>query len=486
MSRLVRPHARALASVLTLLLLAAATLGGAEKARSAPAPGHSATAKTRGCKVKKGKKRCPSINTSKRHGHRLADANNGKGAGNPYAGGGCTAWAWANRPDLPGNLGNALTWGDRAARAGFPVDNRPEVGAIAVYQPDRYGAFKPFGHVALVTAVQPNRVQISEASYPYDNIIYRGRWTGVVGVQFIHRKGYTGGATILAPSPATEAEPAPAPAPAPMTVGFNAPAVDATVTGTLRISANASNTRGVIFSAYYATDPSDVSTVAWHALGADSNGADGWSLDWDTRGIPDQSNTGWGTVNLAVIAMDATGAPSEVRAYRRVGIVNTISASSEANLLTNGSFEADTGCGTTAPTAWFFSRPDGFGACVYDDPPLAADGRRLLDVVTASPPISLAQDVPIVPRTGEEYRARIKVRVPPGDPDGASGRLAVWALDGSAEHAATTFTATSSWQTVTAVLPVSHSDQSRLRIELYFDSAARRVLVDGASLGRTR
>ncbi len=77
-----------------------------------------------------------------------------------------------------------------AARAGFPVDNTPEVGAIAVYQPGNYGAFAPYGHVAVVTAVLGNRIQISEASYPYDNIIYRGRLTGIVGVQFIHHKGY--------------------------------------------------------------------------------------------------------------------------------------------------------------------------------------------------------------------------------------------------------------------------------------------------------
>lgn len=117
-------------------------------------------------------------------------AHGGKGASNPYAGGGCTAWAWANRPDLPGNLGNARYWGVNAARAGFPVDNTPQVGAIAVYQPGSYGAYYPYGHVAVVTAIQGSRIQISEASYPYDNIIYRGRWTGIVGVQFIHQRGY--------------------------------------------------------------------------------------------------------------------------------------------------------------------------------------------------------------------------------------------------------------------------------------------------------
>ncbi len=137
-------------------------------------------------------RRCPSIGTKPGHGlHLPIKTHGGKGAANPYAGGGCTAWAWANRPDLPGNLGNARYWGANAARAGFPVDNTPQVGSIAVYQPGSYGAYYPFGHVAVVTAVQGNRVQISEASYPYDTIIYRGRWTGIVGVQFIHQKGYS-------------------------------------------------------------------------------------------------------------------------------------------------------------------------------------------------------------------------------------------------------------------------------------------------------
>jgi surface antigen len=133
--------------------------------------------------------------------------------GNPYTGGGCTYWAWQNRQDLPGHLGNARYWAANAAQAGFPVDGTPEVGAIAVYQPGIYGAFGA-GHVAVVEQVRGNQIYISEASYrPYlpddgDNEIDR-RWTGIVGVQFIHHRGYG------QPAPASPPSTAPVPAPVP-------------------------------------------------------------------------------------------------------------------------------------------------------------------------------------------------------------------------------------------------------------------------------
>ena len=68
-------------------------------------------------------------------------------AGNRYAYGWCTWYAWSKRPDLPSNMGNARNWGNAAARAGFPVDRSPRAGDIFV---TGAGAF---GHVGYVTSV---------------------------------------------------------------------------------------------------------------------------------------------------------------------------------------------------------------------------------------------------------------------------------------------------------------------------------------------
>ena len=68
-------------------------------------------------------------------------------AGNRYAYGWCTWYAWDRRPDLPSNLGNARTWASAAARAGFPVDHTPRAGAIFQNNSGYYG------HVGYVTSV---------------------------------------------------------------------------------------------------------------------------------------------------------------------------------------------------------------------------------------------------------------------------------------------------------------------------------------------
>ena len=71
-------------------------------------------------------------------------------AGNRYAYGWCTWYAWSKRPDLPSNMGNARNWANAAARAGFPVDRNPRAGDIFV---TGAGAF---GHVGYVTSVNGN------------------------------------------------------------------------------------------------------------------------------------------------------------------------------------------------------------------------------------------------------------------------------------------------------------------------------------------
>lgn len=54
----------------------------------------------------------------------------GSSGGNTYTRGYCTWYAKNRRPDLPNNLGNAITWVSRAAAQGLPTGSAPRVGAI--------------------------------------------------------------------------------------------------------------------------------------------------------------------------------------------------------------------------------------------------------------------------------------------------------------------------------------------------------------------
>ena len=52
----------------------------------------------------------------------------------------------------------------------------------------------------------------------------------------------------------------------------------------------------VQITAYYATNPNDVSTVAWRDVGiADNLNERQFWFNWNTTSILDQNNTGWGT-----------------------------------------------------------------------------------------------------------------------------------------------------------------------------------------------
>ena len=83
---------------------------------------------------------------------------------NGYDFGECTWWVAKLRIDagkpLPEDLGNASTWGIRAADFGLPVGTTPAVGAAVVMS--TYG----YGHVAYVTAVHSNgTITISEMNH---------------------------------------------------------------------------------------------------------------------------------------------------------------------------------------------------------------------------------------------------------------------------------------------------------------------------------
>ncbi|MGB4768127.1 MAG: CHAP domain-containing protein [Candidatus Saccharimonas sp.] len=74
-------------------------------------------------------------------------------AGDTYAWGNCTYWAFALRlkagSPIPTTWGNANTWDDRAKTDGYLVDHIPTAGAV--YQTDS----GDLGHVAYVSAVDP-------------------------------------------------------------------------------------------------------------------------------------------------------------------------------------------------------------------------------------------------------------------------------------------------------------------------------------------
>jgi surface antigen len=84
--------------------------------------------------------------------HSVASAA-GETGKNPYPFGKSTYWAWQNRPDLPGNLGEAKDWDSNALAAGFPVSEYPRRGDIAVFEPGVMGADSRVGRVAMVEQV---------------------------------------------------------------------------------------------------------------------------------------------------------------------------------------------------------------------------------------------------------------------------------------------------------------------------------------------
>lgn len=74
----------------------------------------------------------------------------------------CVSWAgwrWHQLGNPMVNWGNANTWDDYARQAGYAVNNSPSVGALAQTNAG------PFGHVAVVEAVQGGNVVVSEMNY---------------------------------------------------------------------------------------------------------------------------------------------------------------------------------------------------------------------------------------------------------------------------------------------------------------------------------
>ena len=98
--------------------------------------------------------------------------------GNSYTRGQCT-WYVAGRRQVPNTWGNARTWLPRAKAAGWATGTTPALGAIAWTSAGR------FGHVAVVTAIDGNRVQVSEMNF-VQSFKIDDRWAPAGSFQYIY------------------------------------------------------------------------------------------------------------------------------------------------------------------------------------------------------------------------------------------------------------------------------------------------------------
>jgi hypothetical protein len=107
--------------------------------------------------------------------------------------------------------------------------------------------------------------------------------------------------------------------------GWQSPAVEAVLTGEVTfVFQPFPDVDAVQFSAYYATNPTDITTVAWHQLPAGTRQSDGtFTASWDSASIPDQGNAGWGTVNVAA-GSSKQGTPVNPTCYRLFSTKNGV------------------------------------------------------------------------------------------------------------------------------------------------------------------
>lgn len=103
-----------------------------------------------------------------------------------------------NKFELPGAYGNGAQWGGRAQREGYRVDMNPAKGSVAWLNDGGYG------HVAWVSNVIGDNVEIEEYNYNYNHsynkrTVAKSRFTG-----YIHFKDL--GTSSISPSPTTNTD----------------------------------------------------------------------------------------------------------------------------------------------------------------------------------------------------------------------------------------------------------------------------------------
>lgn len=134
------------------------------------------------------------------------------------------------------------------------------------------------------------------------------------------------------------------------TVQITAPAFGSTVSGVVTLEASAANVSGVAFEAYYATEPANIQTVGWHMLGDATLQSGSWGYEWSTSAVPSQGNALWGTINIAAIALDASGNLTGTRDYRRIVVDNNGGTSTGTVGGTSGGATGSGGTGVTPTT----------------------------------------------------------------------------------------------------------------------------------------
>lgn len=105
-------------------------------------------------------------------------------SGNTYPAGQCTWGAKALAPWVHNYWGNANQWPDSARAAGYTVGTQPRVGAVICWP---YGGWG-YGHVAVVTAVSGNQIQVKESNVNGNQYIanFRGWFTPESSVVYIY------------------------------------------------------------------------------------------------------------------------------------------------------------------------------------------------------------------------------------------------------------------------------------------------------------
>ncbi len=105
-------------------------------------------------------------------------------SGNTYPVGQCTWGAKALAPWVHNYWGNANQWPDSARAGGYSVGTQPRVGAVICWPYEGWG----YGHVAVVTAVSGNQIQVKESNWGGNQYIsnFRGWFTPDSSVVYIY------------------------------------------------------------------------------------------------------------------------------------------------------------------------------------------------------------------------------------------------------------------------------------------------------------
>ena len=105
-------------------------------------------------------------------------------SGNTYPVGQCTWGAKALAPWVHNYWGNANQWPDSARAVGYSVGTQPRVGAVICWPYEGWG----YGHVAVVTAVSGNQIQVKESNWGGNQYIsnFRGWFTPDSSVVYIY------------------------------------------------------------------------------------------------------------------------------------------------------------------------------------------------------------------------------------------------------------------------------------------------------------